>query len=312
MNGKPTTIDTGDGTLDGLVSALNAGGTGVTASKIKIDNNGNFRLLVTANQTGAANTFTLAGASLLGGTATNTAGQDAKITLGIDTISSATNTFTGVLPGVDVTVSAAAVGTTVQVDVSQDSSSMQDAVKSLVDNVNATLTQLDSLTAYDPTTKTSGPLVGDNSVQSLRAALLDTIYPPDGSSMAGVGIQTDRYGKLVFDPTAFATAYAADPAKVAGAFTTGSSAGLAARVATVATNASDPYTGTVTASIAGWNSSIKRVTDDIADWDTRLALRQTTLQQQFTALETAMNQMNSQSSWLAGQIASLPTSSSSK
>ena len=31
------------------------------------------------------------------------------------------------------------------------------------------------------------------------------------------------------------------------------------------------------------------------------------LTRQFTALETALSQMNSQSSWLAGQISSLPT-----
>ena len=43
----------------------------------------------------------------------------------------------------------------------------------------------------------------------------------------------------------------------------------------------------------------------IADWDDRFALRQSSLQRQFTALETALSQMNSQSSWLSGQLASL-------
>jgi flagellar hook-associated protein 2 len=42
----------------------------------------------------------------------------------------------------------------------------------------------------------------------------------------------------------------------------------------------------------------------------RLELRRTTLTRQFTALETALSRMNSQSSWLAGQISSLPTSGS--
>ena len=39
-------------------------------------------------------------------------------------------------------------------------------------------------------------------------------------------------------------------------------------------------------------------------------IRQAMLTRQFTALETALSQMNSQSSWLASQIASLPTYSS--
>ena len=37
----------------------------------------------------------------------------------------------------------------------------------------------------------------------------------------------------------------------------------------------------------------------------------TTLTRQFTALETALSQMNSQSSWLSSQLASLSGSSSS-
>ena len=40
-----------------------------------------------------------------------------------------------------------------------------------------------------------------------------------GTSLAGVGIQLDRYGKLVFDADAFNTAYEADPGAVAAKFT---------------------------------------------------------------------------------------------
>ena len=307
--GTTQTLDTGDGTLDGLVKALNGAGTGVTATKVKLDD-GNYRLIVSASKTGAAAAFTLTngdGSDLLGG-ATIASGQDAQITLGTDKIHSATNTFTGVVPGVDVTVSAAAVGTSVEVNVARDASKIQDKVKSLVDNVNAILTQIDSLTAYNASTKTSGPLAGDASLRDLRTNLLNAVYPADNTSMASVGLQTDRTGKLVFDATAFATAYAADPAAVASKFTSGTVDGFAARVATVATRASDKYTGSITTAITGHTSEITQLQSSIDAWDTRLELRRTTLQNQFTALETAMNQMTSQSNWLAGQIKSLGSS----
>ena len=160
--GVTKTLDTGNGTLDGLVNALNGGGTGVTASKVKLDD-GTFRLVVTASQTGAAADFTLTnadGSDLLGGAAV-AAGRDAAITLGGDTIHSATNTFTGVVPGVNLTVSTAAVGTTVEVTVAKDTDSVQSSVKAMVDGVNAILTQIDTLTSYNADTKTSGPLAGD-------------------------------------------------------------------------------------------------------------------------------------------------------
>ncbi len=45
----------------------------------------------------------------------------------------------------------------------------------------------------------------------------------------------------------------------------------------------------------------------ISDWDTRLQEKQDLLQQQFSALETALGQLKDQGNWLAGQIAGLPT-----
>jgi flagellar hook-associated protein 2 len=307
--GVTQTLDTGNGTLDGLVRALNGAGTGVTATKVKLDD-GSYRLVVNASRTGAAAAFTLTnadGSDVLGG-ANVAAGTDAAITMGSDTIHSATNTFSGVVPGVDVTVSTAAVGTSVEVNVARDGAQVQDKVKSLVDNVNALLTQIDSLTSYNSTSKTSGPLAGEPSLRALRTNLLNAVYPPDNTSLSSIGLQTDRNGKLVFDPDTFATAYAADPTAVADKFTSGTVDGFAARLATVAGQASDKYTGTITSAITGHNSEIKELQDDISTWDTRLELRRETLNSQFTALETAMNQMSSQSSWLAGQISSLGSS----
>lgn len=312
VGGVAHTIDAGDGSLSGLVSGLNQAGTGVKASTVRLDD-GTQRLVVQAATSGAAASFTLTaadGSDLLGGASVQQ-GRDAAITVGPDTLHSATNSFTDVLSGVSLTIGGAAVGTTVQVNVSTDTSAVQDKVKSLVDAVNTALSTIDKLTAYDPTTKSAGPLVGDPAVRSLRDALLNAVYPGDGTSMAGMGLQTDRSGKLVFDPTAFAAAYAANPDKVASSFTAGTQAGFAQRVNVVAAAASDPYTGTLTASVTGQNSSIKGLQDSIADWDTRLTLRRTALQQQFTAMETALNQMNSQSSWLSGQINSLSSSSGS-
>jgi flagellar hook-associated protein 2 len=312
VNGVQKPLDTGNGSLDGLVSALNGAGTGVTASKVKLDD-GTYRLVVTSSSTGAASAFTLTnadGTDLLGG-ATVSAGRDAAITIGADTIHSSTNTFKDAIPGVSLTVSNAAVGSTVDVTVAQDTSTVKGSVKSLVDAVNDVLSQIDSLTAYNSATKTSGPLESEVAVRQLRDTLLNAVYPGDGTTMATVGIQTDRDGKLVFDENAFNTAYAADPSSVRAKFVSGTVNGFAARVQKVSTDASDSYTGSITQAVTGHNSTISGLQDSIADWDTRLALKKDALTTQFTALETALSQLNSQSSWLSGQINSLSASSKS-
>lgn len=304
--GVTTELDTGDGTLAGLVSALNAGGTGVRASTVRLDD-GTERLVVQSATSGAGGSFTLTDstdADLLGG-ATVLAGQDAAITIGADTVHSATNTFANALPGVEVTISTAAVGKTVRIDATPDAGAVKDKVKALVDGVNQALASIDKLASYDPVSKTSGPLAGDGAVRALRSALLNAVYPTDGTSMAEFGIQTDRTGKLVFDEAAFATAYAADSNKVTAAFVDGATKGFASRVAAVATAASDATTGTLTAAVTGRNSSVDRLQDSVASWDLRLELRRKSLTRQFTSLETALNKMNSQSNWLSGQLASL-------
>jgi flagellar hook-associated protein 2 len=311
LDGTTQDIDTGDGTLQGLVNALNASGTGVKASTVRLDD-GTYRLQVTSTTTGAASDFTLKnldGTDLLGG-ATITAGRDASITIGPDTLHSATNTFTNVANGLTITLApSVAAGTVVDLDVQQDAAGMAASVKKMVDSINEALGKIDSLTAYDSTTKTSGPLAGESALRSVRDQLLNAVYPTDGTSLADVGIQLDRSGKLTFDETKFKDAYAADPAGVAAKFTSGTVAGFASRVQQVATSISDPTTGTLTSSISGRTSEVKQMQDRIAEWDVRLALRQESLQRQFTALETALNQMNSQSSWLAGQLHSLPSGS---
>lgn len=304
----PVLLETGDATLQGLVDALNGADTGVRATTIKLDD-GTYRLRVQSAETGLESDFTLKnedGTDLLGG-ATEVLGQDAQVIIGVDTLSSASNTFADIIDGVDFTIGAEVeLNKSFDITVSRDSAGMADDVKSLVDSINAALSQIDNLTSYDSTTKEAGPFVGDTLLRSLRANLVTSIYPSDGGSMADLGIELDGEGRLVFDAEAFKAAYETDPAAIAAQFTEGDTAGFAARIATVADTASDSVDGTLTLAIKGRENTIDRLEDSIADWDVRLEMRRQTMTRQFTAMETALSQMQSQGQWLAGQIASLP------
>lgn len=321
LDGTPTVDLATGGTLQGLVTAINdpANATGLRATAVKVGTD-QYRLLVESTATGTASDFSLKDAAdgttdLLGGYAAGErAGVDAKVTLGTSiVVESPTNTFTDLVPGVTVTLAAGTpAATTSDIAVTRDTGKIAGDVKAFVDSINAALADIDSLTAYNATTKASGILAGDSAVRSLRGSLLDSIYPTDGTSLASLGIEVDRTGRLVFDQAEFTKAYDADPAAVAAQFTTtgtGAGTGFAARVQTVADGASNSTNGTLTLAITGRNDGIERLKDSIDQWDVRLELRRTALTRQFTALETALSRMNSQSTWLAGQIGSLPTSS---
>lgn len=316
LDGTTYSINAGDGSLQGLVDGINKAAKGVQASALKL-NDGTYRLRLESTSTGAASDFALTqadGSQVLGGSTVVTAGADARIQAGVDTLNSSTNTFANILPGVSITLGVDAVAnTSVVATMATDKTAMTASIKGLVDALNGVLGDIDSATqTASGTTVKAGPVAGDSRLRDVRDRLLNTLYSSTGSALADVGIQLDRYGKFVFDSAKFESTYAADPAGTAAKFTAATaSTGFADRLATVAKQASNSVDGTITLSINGRNTTIDRLQNSVDDWDRRLELKQSMLTRQFTALETALSQMNSQSSWLSSQIASLPSPSSS-
>ncbi|MCU1669429.1 MAG: fliD [Blastococcus sp.] len=335
----PTDVD-GDGTisLSDAVAAINAAGVGITASAVNAGNG--FQLSLSSTATGLASGFQLATSSgTVGFTVLNQA-ADAKITLGAGgptptAITSPTNTFSGVLSGTSFTVSQAA--TTATVTVTSDPDAVAGKVAAVVAAANAVLNKIKANT--DSSTGSTAPLKGDYSLNQLAGQVLDAVSSmvgtsvldasnnPISSSAGSNGLQLTKDGTLTFDAAAFKTAFAANPALVqavfSGAYAAGTDGtlntpddtittqGVGARLKTLATMASDKATGMLTSLANGQDTRAKDIQSQIDDWTTRLALRQQTLTDQFTAMETALGTLKNQSSWLTSQIASLPTWSSS-
>ncbi|HET6563485.1 MAG TPA: flagellar filament capping protein FliD [Marmoricola sp.] len=314
FDGKgPQELETGDGTLRGLVDAVNGWGKGLRATTLNLGD-GTYRLRIESAATGTASKFelkTVGDAGNLGEGVATVTGADAEIQVGTDKIKSASNTFTDLLPGVNVTLAADAPAGAVTIGLATDAKKMTASVKELVDAVNGVLADIDKATKAGIAGAKAGPLVGDSTLRSVRDQLLDTLYSTSGGSLVSAGIEVDKYGKLTFDEAQFTKSYEADPVATAAYFTKAAGAtGFADRLATTAKAASDPYDGLLSSSLKGRQSTIDRLQDSIENWDIKLELRRTTLTRQFTALETALSRMNSQSSWLAGQISSLTPSSS--
>ena len=186
LDGTTVDIETGDGTLGGLVNALNTSGQGVRATTVKLDD-GSYRVRVESLTTGAASDFTLTntdGSPILGG-ASVVAGQDAEITLGGDTIHSASNTFSNLMPGINVTLAKdVAVGTAVDLDLTTDSAAVATKVKELVDALNGVLADIDTATKAGGVGIKAGPLAGDSTLRTVRDQLMGTLYSNGGTSLS--------------------------------------------------------------------------------------------------------------------------------
>ncbi|TFC98613.1 flagellar hook-associated protein [Cryobacterium sinapicolor] len=312
-DGTVTTVTAASTSLDDMVSAVNAAGAGVTATKVAVGADG-FRLQFTATGPGAAAGVTISGTPV---PMTQTkAAQDAEITLWAGTlaeqkVTSATNTFAGILPGMTLRVSAASADP-VSITVGRDDAQISKTASDLVTSLNGIFAVIQNRSAVSTTTNssgvtstTAGVFSGDSTIRDTKQRLLSAAsMPVNGRSPSEYGISITRSGTMEFDAAKFAAALAKDPTTVKAAVTE-----IATRVAAAATTASDKYDGQLTQKITGEQSTVRNLGDRIADWDRSLATRRATLQSTYTALETQLSALKAQSSWLSAQVAGLPTSS---
>lgn len=241
-------------------------------------------------------------------------GADAAVTLFAGTaaeqqLTSASNTFAELLPGVDVTVSAVTAAP-VTIDVTADAKASSAAVSGFLDRIREVLAFVDAKSATTKSTDAAGEpitVVGsftsDANIRTLRQALVAAVQAPiGGDSLAPIGISVSKTGALEFDAERFEAALAEDPERVRSAFAT-----IATRTAEVADRYSDRFDGLLTGQIQGRQSNLADLDRQIDSWTRRLEQREAMLKRTYAALEVALSSMNSQSSYLASQLANLPT-----
>lgn len=214
-------VSVGDGSLSSVVAAINTANAGVTATAVQVAAN-QYRLQIASNASGAGADPTIAASELdptnVGGYTTVSTGTDAQITVGSGpgaySITSSTNTMSGVLPGVTMTLKALSA-TPVTVTVARDANAIADKVQKLVDAANAAKAAVDTATAYDPTNKKASPLTGDSTArrvtQNLYSAISYTVAGSNPTSPGLAGVSVDKSGNYTFDKSKFVTAYNSDP-----------------------------------------------------------------------------------------------------
>ncbi|QYF74653.1 flagellar filament capping protein FliD [Cryobacterium sp. PAMC25264] len=307
--GKATVLTPASDSLDDVVSAVNAAGLGITATKVAVGT-GAFRVQFSSTAPGAANAFTVTG-----GTVPITQvkdAQDAQVTLWAGTaaeqsITSGTNTFTNLLPGLDVTVSAIST-TPITLTVTRDDAAITKMAGGLVGSLNDIFAVITNRSAVSTTTDSTGKTVttaglfaGDSTIRTVRQDLITAAsMPVNGHSPSEIGISITKSGTLEFDAEKFAAALVKDPA---GTMKTVQE--ISGRVATAAASASDKYDGTLTATVTSQQSQVRTMGLEISDWDLRLTAKRSSLERTYTAMESRLGELKSQSAWLTSQIASL-------
>lgn len=220
-------------TVAGLARQINESDAGVTASVVALDGT-NYKLVLTAKETGTSKAFTASGTQAgLGTFDVLQAAEDAKLTIGEGasalTVTRSSNTIFDLMAGVTLSLRKEST-TTVSVSVAQDLDGAIAAVKSFVDEANRAISELSALTKYNAESKKAGLLQGDSTARSLlndlRSSIMNVVDQLGGqySFASSVGVELQRDGSIQLDETKLRAAFEDDFGAVARLFARSGSA----------------------------------------------------------------------------------------
>jgi flagellar hook-associated protein 2 len=320
-NDVPTSIDIAAGaSLDDAVSTINT-----TAGSPVFAVNVSGKMVLASRATGENARFTMTDSA--GGTLalqSERLGQNALLTVDGQSVVSQSNTVTGAVPGIELTLKGTT--TAVQLNVGPpgpDREALSKKLKAFVDAYNAVVDSVRSKVGEKPVIQPAstadakkGALYGDaglNGVlRQLRQGISDIVPGNAGTldQLAELGISTGPAsatvnadsvaGKLTFDDTKLQAALDSDPLAVRRLLGgIAGTPGIAQRFEGIL----DPVAGTggtLDSRISSQDSVLSSIANDLTDFDARLARKEDALNRQYTALETALAQAQSRQQDLAG------------
>lgn len=299
-SGASATITTGNGidTLDDLTKAINGENLGVTASVIN-DASGS-RLAITSNTSGSAANFTVTSSDSSFGFTQAEAGTNASLTVNGISVTSASNTVTGAIPGLTLNLLSASPGTAVTLSVAPDTSQASTAINQFVSDYNTLIGQLN--TQFTDTGSGEGVLASDPSVRNLQSELLQaldyTAIPSSGdtsttvSNLSSIGISVNSDGTLSVNSSTLNSALQNNYSDVQNFFQGSSLNGFANSLDQQLTSFISPSDGAFTVDLQSLTSENTTLQDDINNFQTNIiAPLQTQLQSEFSKAEIALQQL---------------------
>jgi flagellar hook-associated protein 2 len=297
-------VDTQD-SLATIAKKINASGAQVTAGVFH--DGTSYRLQVTGRAAGEKNAiaFTEGGSLSLGLTEKQKA-TDAVLLVDEIEVRSATNSVTGVIPG--VTLNLVDKGTSV-VNLDRDGDGLKTKLDSFVTAYNDVMKALNTeFTSTSGVAKSADSLSGDSTLRSLQTTLRSLAQRVTGNgdskynTLASIGVASARDGTLSIDATKYNAAVAADYEGVSSLLA-GRTDGNGAMSA-IATGL-DQYTsadGALRTKIDGITNRNKRIDTQIGAMQGRIDKYEEMLNKQYSALEQTMAGLQSQGTALSSII----------
>lgn len=237
------TIGANDGSLAGIRNAINDADIGVRASIINDGSGTPFRLALTVDDPGKANSLriSVAGDAALSdllshdpaGTqnlAQTAAATNAELSIDGVAISKPTNTVTDAVEGVTINLLATNPGSPTTITVARDTGAITGAVQSFVGAYNTLNSTIRDLSGYDAAAQAGGLLQGDSTVILLQSRIRRVLgealsgTPGQYNLLSQVGVSFQKDGTLKLDSAKLQAAVDDAPEEIAALFANAGSA----------------------------------------------------------------------------------------
>jgi flagellar hook-associated protein 2 len=308
-------------TLAGIRDAINTAPSNNLVRATIVNGSDGAHLVLTSQVAGASNTISVAASGGNGGLAalnyTTLApgaytqpreARSAEVNVAGVTHTSNSNTISGLIDGVEITLLEADEGETHTLRIENDTSTVQSKIANFVAEFNSLAGTIGQLRSYEPETKKAGPLLGDALLRSIetevRGKLTDRVSGLTGNfqSLASIGITTNRDGTMTLDSAKLKTALNQDYNGVAAMFAAEN--GIAARLK----SAIEPRlsaTSELNVRTKALNTKSVDLQKELAALDTRMAAASQRYLKQFNALDTLLSQLQNTSTFLTQQLSNV-------
>ncbi len=325
INGTTVSVASTD-TLSDIVTKINSADAGVNASLL---NTSGTQSCLTIESSGAgSSSITLAdgtGSTVLeslGLVASGLpkhllqSGQDAAFSVDGYSMISASNTVTGVIPGVTLTLTGLNPSTPVVLTISQDTSGLSTDASTLVSDLNSVLTYINSQNTYNSSSSsssssTSNVLMGNPTLYGIKNSINDTLLGNiQGNSTyttaASIGITFGPDGTLSLDSDTFSAALSANPTETVNAIQSLSTALYTNLNAYV-----DPSTGILTSLQSSISDKITQDNTQLTQVEAQCAQQAQMITNEFNNLEVVIEQANTTKTWLTDMVNEMTNTSNS-
>jgi flagellar hook-associated protein 2 len=220
------TINSSNNTLKGVRDAINNANAGITATIINDGSATPYRLLITAKETGTANSFAITD-SLSGGQALNLtqaqAASDAQFAVNGVNITKSSNTVSDVISGVTFTLKNL-TASPITLNVDKDVDAMVKAFNEFISSFNEVNSYINGQFTYNSTAKQAGILAGDSTLRRIQSTLQNDIIQSVSNKFTSynvasqVGLTFNRDGSLSLNESKFRSALSSNFTAVAALF----------------------------------------------------------------------------------------------